>query len=280
MKVGFFYFLPCELKFAVDESAGTINVDAIDSKFHLGYAFQDRSGVPDQTCFHYGNGPNGSMGTFLYPKPDGESDIPNFFDASHRQKWIRHRGAYIGRDIGHPCPGPDELIRNANEATGIPVIDQFNRSWIIPVIRARDPSRYCLPMEYCFDEDGQVYTRRRSRDEKIWDLSGILQDHLSKKHVLSDSDLTIRLAQVLGIYYRLSTAELAMMVESDVNPIVTQFAANVIAVVLDFRTWNEFIEEQKDDPEKKSEELEVQDSPNVSHGVQAEDHTMSPVGAT
>lgn len=273
MKVGFFYFLPVERKLVVDEEGGKLRLNAIDERFGLGYVFHDRLKVPDETIHHQAPGPDGGMGTYLYSRPFGEQDVPNFTYSKETQVWLRHRNFWIGRDVARVCPGPDELKRMAYLA-GNPITDQFDRQWMIPTIRARDPSRYSFPTELCFNEDGEVYARRRSKDERLWELSGVLQNHIQGVVPITDSDVLKFTVEIMASYYRIGPAELTLLTQANMNPFDTSFIALTLAAIVDWQIYSEFVE-------KKTETSpDPPDSPSALHGAQEDEPITSPAAAS
>jgi hypothetical protein len=145
---------------------------------------------------------------------------------------------------------------------------------VIPTIRARDPSRYSFPTELCFNDDGELYTRRRSRDERLWEVSGILVDHAKQLNLLSDVELTLLVLEVLQAYYRIGTAELAMLAKADMNPMENTFLANAIGYMTDWQVFETMQTQKKTTPD------EAQESPSVSPGATVDSHITNPVGLT
>lgn len=239
---GFYYWFPIERDKLVNERAGRLNLDSL-AGFDAAYIFEGRDVVPDQTVWMSTDGPGGNLGTLLYPKPIGETELPKCFYDPASQDWVRFKGYWIGREQGS-LPKPADFAKYRPLA-GFEVPDLHGNSWMAPVVRAKNANRCTLTLDYGFDENGKFSSKVKARDQAIWDLSGKAIDYLAGRLQMTDEEINLMAIEFLSAHYHLGVAEIYALGTWGYSFLDSTFVGTLLGCVTDWQVVLEHFDDQK-----------------------------------
>jgi hypothetical protein len=238
---GLYYWFPIERDKLVNERAGRLNLDSL-AGFDAAYIFEGRDVVPDQTVWMSTDGPGGNLGTLLYPKPIGETELPKCFYDPESQDWVRFKGYWIGREKGN-LPLPTDLLKRV-PMLGYGVKDKHGNQWTIPIIHGKS-GRSSLPVVYSFDENGNSVVQRRKEDERLWELSGNAMDCLTQRVEFTDEQINRMTVEIIGINHYFGNAEVFAMATWGYLFLESNFVGLILEAVVDFQVVQEFLTTEK-----------------------------------
>lgn len=230
----------------VNESAGKLHLPLVVD-LGLEPIFRDCLAIPDQTLYYWGEGPGGSTGFILYPRRAGEETPPMAIYRPTDQHWFDCGRFWIGADADwEPCP--DDFKRNS-VSLGYDVVDNSGKTWVVPVVRSPDASRYSLPMINTFDFQGRYVSKRRDEDEHLWDMAGDVADALRSGNITEEQGARFVLT-FLQVNYRIAATEFALMHHFKYAPLESTFNAMVLGAVTDWQMVREYRDVKKKETEE------------------------------
>ncbi len=179
---------------------------------------------------------HGSTGVLLIPNTTGGPPDCHRYEPAN-QTWIEFGKFWIGvcnNDLPHP-----ELIARRNIYPGYSIPDASNRIWQIPIARSTR-GKSSIPSNYTFGPDRKPIAKPKSEFNWLWEISGILFDHWSQGGLLTIDEMIQYAVQILGVNYRFSFAEAAVLAEANSAVVDDRFAQFVTLFVIDNPLLEEF----------------------------------------
>lgn len=183
------------------------------------------------------------MGVLLYPKPVGQSDIPKCFYDPGSQDWVRFKGYWIGRQ-NDSLPKPEDLAKYRPLA-GFSVPDVHGNHWMAPCIRARNPNRCTLIIDYGFDENGKFTSQVKAKDQALWDRAGEAIDYLAGRLALSDEQINLMAIEFLASHYFLGVGEIYALAKWGYSFLDATFVGSLLGSVVDWQVVIEDADQKK-----------------------------------